>query len=163
MKPQLYWIATGQPGRLAIAPRPRGGDWLEDEARSWRVAGVDAVVSLLEPDEEMQLDLASEHAAVESSGMRYIPFPIPDLGIPKQTATGLLTDISEHLAAGRNVIVHCRQGVGRSGMITAAVLVNLGAPAEQAFAIVSAARGVTVPETPDQVRWLKGLSHLVAG
>jgi hypothetical protein len=27
-----YWIDTGHAGRLAILPRPRGGDWLEDEA-----------------------------------------------------------------------------------------------------------------------------------
>jgi len=40
------------PGRLGIAARPRGGDWLIDELRSWRKAGVHVVVSLLTPDEE---------------------------------------------------------------------------------------------------------------
>ncbi len=34
-------------GRLAIATRPRGGDWLEDEARGLRAAGLDAGVSCL--------------------------------------------------------------------------------------------------------------------
>jgi hypothetical protein len=35
-------------GRLAVATRPRAGDWLEDEASGWRQAGRDLVVSPLE-------------------------------------------------------------------------------------------------------------------
>jgi hypothetical protein len=31
MKAAIYWIAPVPSGRLAIIPRPRGGDWLEDE------------------------------------------------------------------------------------------------------------------------------------
>src|SRR5215472_3508891 len=58
MKPDLFWIPGPWRGRLAVATRPRGGDWLEDELRSWREAGVDLSVSLLEPDEAAQLDLS---------------------------------------------------------------------------------------------------------
>jgi hypothetical protein len=32
MKPELFWIPTPSPGRLAMAPRPRGGDWLDEFA-----------------------------------------------------------------------------------------------------------------------------------
>ena len=38
MKP--YWVDTGNPLRLAIVPRPRGGDWLEDELDQMKRAGV---------------------------------------------------------------------------------------------------------------------------
>src|SRR4051794_18897663 len=31
MRSELFWIPVPFPGRLAIAPRPRGGDWLGDE------------------------------------------------------------------------------------------------------------------------------------
>ena len=34
-----FWIETGNAMRLAIVPRPRGGDWLEDEAISMKNAG----------------------------------------------------------------------------------------------------------------------------
>ena len=37
MHTELYWIPGPWLGRLAIMPRPRGGDWLEDEIRSWRM------------------------------------------------------------------------------------------------------------------------------
>ena len=57
MKPDLFWIPGPWRGRLAVATRPRGGDWLEDEAIGWRRAGIDVIVSLLEEDEAAQLDL----------------------------------------------------------------------------------------------------------
>ena len=51
MTPDLFWIVGPWRGRLAIAARPRGGDWLEDEITGWRLAGIDIVVSLLESHE----------------------------------------------------------------------------------------------------------------
>jgi hypothetical protein len=60
MKPDLYWIPGAWRGRLAIVTRPRGGDWLGDEAAGLRRAGVGILVSLLERDEAAQLELAQE-------------------------------------------------------------------------------------------------------
>lgn len=34
-----YWIPGPWPGRLGIVPRPRGGDWFEDEMRRLQLAG----------------------------------------------------------------------------------------------------------------------------
>jgi hypothetical protein len=47
MRTELYWVEGPWSGRLAIMPRPRGGDWLEEEIQSWRRSGIDVVVSLL--------------------------------------------------------------------------------------------------------------------
>ena len=41
MKAQLYWIDTPAARRFAILSRPRGGDWLDDEVRSWREQGIE--------------------------------------------------------------------------------------------------------------------------
>lgn len=51
MRPEIFWIDASLPGRIAIMPRPRAGDWLADEVAGWRAEGVDVVVSLLEPHE----------------------------------------------------------------------------------------------------------------
>lgn len=40
MKSDLFWINGPWPGRLAIMPRPRSGDWLEDEIQAWSGAAV---------------------------------------------------------------------------------------------------------------------------
>jgi protein-tyrosine phosphatase len=164
MKPDLYWIPGPWPGRLAIMSRPRGGDWLQDEAKGWRQDGIDVVVSLLEPDEAAQLDLADEAEAAVASGIRFMSFPIPDRGVPASasTAASLIAAISDGLERGENVAVHCRQGLGRSGLIAAGVLASAGIDPERAIEAVSSARGQTVPETAEQRSWVQRLASRVA-
>ena len=43
MRTEIFWIDSMPAGRLGIAPRPRGGDWLDDEVEAWRAAGVACV------------------------------------------------------------------------------------------------------------------------
>jgi hypothetical protein len=51
MRTEVFWIHAPLLGRLAIMPRPRAGEWLDDEVVGWRAEGVDTVVSLLELSE----------------------------------------------------------------------------------------------------------------
>jgi protein-tyrosine phosphatase len=159
MRSDLYWIPVPWPGRLAIAARPRGGDWLADEAIGWRRAGIDVVVSLLEEDEAAQLNLADEAQAAETENIRFISFPIPDLGVPAslRRAVSVMSEIDSALRAGKNVAIHCRQGIGRSGLIAAGVLAVAGINPDEAIRVVSSARGLSVPETDEQRLWLRRL------
>jgi protein-tyrosine phosphatase len=160
MIPDLFWIGGPWRGRLAIANRPRGGDWLKDELNGLRRAGVDVVVSLLETNEADQLDLVNEGRAAEANGIRFISFPIPDRGIPASmpSTISLMADVAGALEKGQNVAVHCRQGIGRSGLIAAGVLTIAGSSPADAIQAVSSARGLSIPETPDQRQWVEGLS-----
>lgn len=159
MNPDLFWIPGPWRGRLAVATRPRGGDWLEDEAAGWRRAGLDVVISLLENEEAAQLELAHEENIAKSNGVDFISFPIPDRGVPASmpAVLSLLKVIVEALEEGKGVAVHCRQGIGRSGLIAAGVLMSSGIGAEKAIESVSSARGLTVPETPAQLQWIRHL------
>ena len=146
-------------GHLAVIPRPRGGDWLEEEARAWRRSGIDVVISLLENQEAEQLDLLTERQAAERNGIQFISFPIPDRGLPASTpaALSLLSDIASALEQGKNVAVHCRQSIGRAGLIAAGVLIASGLTPDRALEAVISARGVTVPETSEQREWTRNL------
>jgi protein-tyrosine phosphatase len=159
MKAELFWIPGPWRGRLAIAARPRGGDWLDDEASAWRQANIDVVVSLLENEEAGQLDLLDERRAAEDHCISFISFPIPDRGVPAsvQESVSLITRIGAQLDAGKNVALHCRQGIGRSGLIAAGVLMASGASPEEAMQIVGSARGISIPETLEQRRWTQQL------
>jgi protein-tyrosine phosphatase len=158
MKPDLYWVNGLSSGRLAVAPRPRAGDWLDDEIRGWRRAGVDAVVSLLTPDEVTDLDLAEEEAVCRREGIRFFTWPITDRGVPvaRVAFENLLASLKGLLAADKAVVVHCRQGIGRAALVAVCLLVWSGHDVEAAIRLVGAARGVPVPETPEQREWVSG-------
>lgn len=164
MGAEVFWIAGPWPGRLGIVPRPRGGEWLDDETRRWREAGVDVVVSLLEPREEAELALSHEAGSSAASGLEYRSFPIQDLGVPGSfESVGELTrDIVNALRAGKNVVVHCRQSIGRSGLIAASALISDGQDAETAVQRVGRARGLEVPETHAQREWISDFSSWLA-
>jgi protein-tyrosine phosphatase len=137
-------------------PRPRGGDWLEDEIQSWRRSGVAAVVSLLTPDEIADLSLAEEAGLCRSNGIQFFSFPITDRGTPSSQAafSDLMMKLAELLADGKSIAIHCRQGIGRAALVALCLLVLSGIQLETAIQRVSASRGCPVPETPEQKRWI---------
>ena len=159
MNPDLFWIPGPWRGKLAVITRPRGGDWLEDEVNAWRRDGLDVVVSLLERDEADQLELRHEGDIARSKNVQFISFPIPDRGVPISTknAISFLREIVAKLEDGRSVAIHCRQSVGRSGLMAAGLLVTSGMGVDKAIEAVSTARGQVIPETPAQLQWIKQL------
>jgi len=162
MMTELYWIYGPWPGKLAIAPRPRGGDWLEDEISHWHSAGVDTVLSVLVPKEEKDLNLLEEQQLAKRHGIKFLSLPIPDRQVPssESDATKTLEKLELELDSGKNVVVHCRQGVGRSGLIASCLLVMKGFSPQAAVEAVSASRGVEVPETKQQRTWIDHYSSL---
>ena len=161
MTPNFSWIDGPWPGKVAVAARPRGGDWLNDELSGWRRVGVDSVLSLLTPGEEADLDLRDEAATTRAHGMKFVSFPIPDREVPNSESelASVLDRVDKDLSSGKNVLVHCRQGIGRSGLVAACLLVSRGIAPEKAIDQISTARGLPVPETSEQRNWI---SHYAA-
>jgi protein-tyrosine phosphatase len=158
-----YWVKTGNNIRIAIVPRPRGGDWLEDEIQHMKLAGVDVLVSMLPDDEAAELGLAQEAALCEAAGITFFSFPIPDRQTPSSaTAFGKLVDsLSGEVDAGRSVGVHCRASIGRSSLLLASLLASRGMTPDEAFLRLSEARGIDVPDTPGQVRWVNQFAQSI--
>lgn len=161
MQVKIHWIDGVESGRLGIMPRPRGGDWLEDEIHSLKMSGVDAVVSLLEQDEITELDIAEEKSLCEANGIAYLSFPIRDRSIPlsKQDALAFARKLVKLLQDGMSVVIHCRQGVGRSALVAACVLVLSGVAVNEAFEKIEDARGCSVPDTEEQREWVRRLAE----
>jgi protein-tyrosine phosphatase len=156
MRAEIYWVGGVPSGRLAVMPRPRGGDWLDDEVRSLRRAGVDVLACLLTGEEMAELGLAGEADSCASAGVEFLHFPIPDRGVPTSSRDTLavVRALAGRLGEGKAVAVHCRQGVGRSALVAACVLARLGDTPEAAFERVARARGCPVPDTPGQREWV---------
>ncbi len=142
---------------LAVMPRPRAGEWLDDEAGLWQREGVDTIVSLLEATEVAELEIGAEPSLCARHGIRFLSFPIPDRGVPASAAAfdSFLAPLVSHLRAGGSVGVHCRAGIGRTGLVAACILVRAGIPYPLALPAVSRARGIKVPDTQEQVEWVR--------
>lgn len=161
MTPTLYWVEGPWKGRLAISARPRGNDWLEEEIKGWRASGVTVVASLLTPEEVQTLGLDEEAKLSKDSGLDLRNFSVEDRSVPMTWSDALdfMHGLEKELLAGKNVAVHCRQGLGRSALVAAGLLVMAGISPELAIKRVSAARGCPVPETAEQSHWVAQLAH----
>ena len=159
----IYWIETSGPGRLGIMPRPRGGDWLSDEIKGFRSQRVDVLVCALSQPEIEDLDLADECDLCRAHGIDFIQFPLIDRSIPSLESGGqLIMNIKSLIEQGKSVVVHCRLGIGRSGMICTGVLIAMGDELLGALERVSLARGMNVPDTDEQLRWLADFKRRLA-
>jgi protein-tyrosine phosphatase len=157
----VHWIDRAFPGTLGLAPAPGGGDVLRGDLRELRAAGAIVLVSLLTPPEARSLGLQREGELAVDAGLDYVSFPIADCSVPRRRsgARSFLADTLVLLRQGDRVVVHCRAGVGRSGLVCAALLVLDGARPEDAWALVAQARGLPVPETAEQRLWVNALAH----
>jgi protein-tyrosine phosphatase len=140
-----FWVEAGSEVRLAIVPRPRGNDWLGDEMSQMKRAGVDVLVSMLQPDEAAELGLSAEAELCVAAGIKFRSFPIPDREIPPSTAefAEFVEGLRAEIHAGRSVAVHCRASIGRSSLLLAALLTAEGLTPDDAFRRLTKARGLT--------------------
>lgn len=154
---KLFWLAGPWKGKVALAARPRGGDWLEEDIADWKRAGIQSILSLLTPDENQELGLREEGREVQRQGLEFSSFPIPDLQVPRSESKlgEVLDNVAGNLSSGKNVLIHCRQGIGRTGLVAACLLVKSGMSPGAAVEAASAARGTAVPETSEQRDWIE--------
>ena len=149
----VFWI--GDTG-LAIVLRPRGDDWLENDLQRLRMAGIQTIISTIEPWEARELGLAHEGPAVEQLGMRFISFPLRDRSVPtdREAFNEFVQKLGKRLQSGEKIGVHCRGCIGRSTVVTASTLIKLGWAPERALTEIEVARGCSVPDTEEQRDWI---------
>ena len=153
---EIYWIEHDKPPRLAIVARPRGDEWLERDLSRLKNGGIDVVVSMLEPQEAVYLGLRDEADAAAHVGLEFISYPIQDCTTPddKDSFRCLVARLVDSAHTGRRIGAHCRGCIGRSTVVMAAVLIQLGIKPAEAVALIREARGCVVPDTPEQLKWI---------
>lgn len=139
-------------------PSGHGGAWNRDLAldmaavAAWRPG---AVVTLMETPEFEQYRVAELPRAMASLGARWFHLPIRDVDVPGEAFEARWDKEGAALRAilrgGGRVLVHCVGGLGRTGLVAARLLIELGMAPEQAIAAVREARPGAI-ETDRQLR-----------
>lgn len=152
----ILWINSNPPVRLAIVLRPRGGEWLRDEMQRIKQAGVQTLVSMLEPQEAEFLGLADEGRIAEEICLPFLNYPIPDTKVPHDVPhfRAFVSGLADRLRSGESVGVHCRGCIGRATIVAACILMHIGLKPMDAVVAVEAARGCTVPDNSEQLEWI---------
>ncbi len=155
--PEIFYVASIGKGLLAVMPRPGVHEPLQETFRALAARNVNVVVSLLEADEARDVGLADERVVCESAGIEFRSFPIRDRGLPSDPAAVARFTAWAHtrITEGGRWVFHCHASIGRSGMMAASGLLREGWSVRDAFARISEARGLTVPDTPGQLEWLE--------
>lgn len=155
---RIYWIHQfDNDARLGIMARPRGNDWLECEIANLKKQNIGCIVSLLENEEIYELGLRKEEEIANKYGIEFINFSIADRDIPKKNdkVDLLIDNLSNQLNDGLSTVIHCRIGIGRSAIIAASILLKKGLDADEIIEKITETRGIQVPDTDEQLNWLK--------
>lgn len=114
---------------------------------------IDIVYCLL-TNKEIDLDGLQE-VYEDSYAVDFKSYPIQDYSIPPSMTSfhKVLKDISSDIKRGKNVLIHCHGGVGRTGTVLTGLFILLGKKYQQALNMVRSKR--LAVETPEQHRFLQ--------
>lgn len=146
-------------------PGPRNFSWVRDDLAGMALPYEDVWEALLERGigAVLTLSVARPPGEPARAGLAWRHHPIEDFGVPEpRDLDRTWRWVREQLAADRKVVVHCRAGLGRTGMVLAAFLAADGMDPDDAIAHVRRLRPGSI-ETPDQERFVHAFGARHAG
>jgi hypothetical protein len=156
--PNTYWVI---PGRLLAGEHPYGADERDARERLERLAGagIDYFIDLTDVHERPDYDELLPENAI------YLRSAIPDTYVPDDPAQmqQLQSSIQAALSQGRCVYVHCRAGIGRTGIVIGCLLAEEDLDGKGALKRLNrlwrqSARSKswpTVPQTAEQAEYIR--------
>ena len=100
-----------------------------------------------------------DHLLSGQTPWEHVHHPVPDFGVPAdpEAFRALAKETATALRGGKNVLIHCGAGIGRTGTFAIAVLLALGMTLPNASEAVTATG--SGPQTDDQRALLDRLAN----
>ncbi|CUH68594.1 Dual specificity phosphatase, catalytic domain [Thalassovita autumnalis] len=153
----LHALTVGG-GILALCPLPgQGGDYAADleHLKEWKPS---LLISLTTDVEFVAAKVTSLGADMQDAGCRWVHLPIEDFGLPDGGFLEKWPEVSKAalaaLSGGGRVLVHCKGGCGRSGMVVMRLMVAAGEKPDAALERLRHTRPCAI-ETDDQMVWAR--------
>jgi len=141
---------------LGICPLPGRAEPIDTDMSAIVEWAPDLVVSLTEQPEMDAARAGTLGALLADRNISWQHMPVVDFGVPEakndRSWDCLVAQIVSILDAGGRVLVHCKGGRGRSGMVLLRVMIERGEDPEDALRRLRAARPGAV-ETEEQFAW----------
>ena len=156
--PNSYWVI---PRQLLAGEHPAaaGRDETPERLAHLRDAGINCYIDLTEAGEQ------PEYRHLLARRDEYLRSAIVDCRVPNNVADTqkLLATIRAALLRGRCVYVHCRAGIGRTGLVMGCFLADEGGDGKSALAQLNSlwrhsARSMTwpkIPQTAEQADYIR--------
>lgn len=156
--PNTYWVI---PGAILAGEHPYGADEAETRKRLDRLcgAGIDYFIDLTEVGE------MPDYSRLLPKNTHYLRCAIRDTEVPGDIAQmqQLQSRIHNARTLGRRIYIHCRAGIGRTGVVVGCHLAEEGLDGDSALRQLNdlwsrCARSQawpTVPQTPEQTDYVR--------
>lgn len=123
------------------------GTWqrnLEEDLNTIQQWGAHSLISLMELFEFPLLGLHQFPQSLDKSRLQWIHLPITDMAIPgsgfEEQWQEKSKQVHQLLKDGEKIVIHCRGGLGRTGLLAARILVEAGIAPRDAVTSVRQAR-----------------------
>jgi ADP-ribosyl-[dinitrogen reductase] hydrolase len=117
---------------------------LEADVRTIASWGATVLVTLMEEVELHILQINNLPEKLVENGVRWVHLPIKNRSLPGSDFEAAWRVVGEDLKAilrsGGKIVIHCQEGVGRTGLVAARLLIEMGVRKEDAISIVRKAR-----------------------
>jgi len=150
-------------GILAITQLPGASGCYQTDMnhiRDWKPGLVISMTTYTEMDAVGASALGQD---VQRAASRWAHLPVEDFGAPGPSFLARWPEVShmarKALVGGGRVLVHCKGGCGRSGMVALRLMIESGEVPAHALARLRAVRPCAV-ETTDQMNWAYGERRL---
>jgi protein-tyrosine phosphatase len=117
----LVELPYGLPGCIFRSPMPfTAQDPGNTLFKRYQDQGIEVVVLLVEDEQSLSRSGRDLRHFYQDHGMEVIHLPVPDFGVPTfEALESAIQATIERARAGKNVVVHCYAGLGRTGMFLA--------------------------------------------
>jgi protein-tyrosine phosphatase len=121
LHPSMIELPLKLPGRIFRSPMPYNARDPEGKLiEQYQDKHINLIVMLLDIDETIRVTGVDLRTIYQEMGFEISCFPIPDFGVPPIESLQIMIDQTlKEALSGKNILVHCNGGLGRTGMFLA--------------------------------------------